>query len=424
VTTTADAPGARHTSHPASDGQVFTIETPFGQPVQWAEVSMVTDIGDHPLNDDRCLVITCTDLSERAPEPWRDFMLCLLADGASDSTFGPAAPSFAGERGRQAGWRASQLAQAAFVESFLSGLDPGQDVQKRLKVALCAADAALCEAHEGSLQTTLVALFLGANGTAYGASIGDSVLLVFPPKRKTRDDHTLKKLGYYDSTAVGSGDTADAEGQAQAIEYWYPNPESGETTVARGTFLVLLSDGVSDNLSSEAIEKLLHRHTLERATAALTVDTRVGRATIQHRSGASTRELGLDNMSAIVVRYGGYRGAGRKLSERIEDATLYTVQGTHGGPRADAGGRFAMVCLASQSRRATAVPAVLRHFMETEHPLETAPDQPLDVPSRLARAYLDARPGRGQTRMAVLVVDEQGAHHVLANDGARIAAAG
>ena len=98
------------------------IETAFGRPVAWADVAMVTDIGDsHELNDDRCLVITSTDLGDRAPAPLREFMLCLLADGATGSTFGPGAQTVeSADAPRHAGWRASQLAQAVFVERFLA----------------------------------------------------------------------------------------------------------------------------------------------------------------------------------------------------------------------------------------------------------------------------------------------------------------
>ena len=63
--------------------------TPLGRPVGWAEVAMVSDIGDsHELNDDRCLIMTSRDLGHDANGPLGDYMLCLLADGATGSTFG------------------------------------------------------------------------------------------------------------------------------------------------------------------------------------------------------------------------------------------------------------------------------------------------------------------------------------------------
>lgn len=98
-----------------SAARLLSLETPYGKPLSWAEVAVVTDTGDsHSLNDDRCLVITSKDLGERVPLPLREFVLCVLADGATGSTFSPAAGARSGNEPRQhAGWRASQLAQPA-----------------------------------------------------------------------------------------------------------------------------------------------------------------------------------------------------------------------------------------------------------------------------------------------------------------------
>lgn len=163
---------------------------------------MASDIGDsHELNDDRCLVISSRDFGDSGGGPLGEYLLCLLADGATGSTF-----AVSGDVTRaQAGWRASQLAQAAFVESFLGSREV--DVMDRLRDGLRAADRVLVDSPEGTLSTTLTALFVSADGTACAASIGDSVLLVLPPTRKTPGERRLKKLGYEDTTAVGSGDT-------------------------------------------------------------------------------------------------------------------------------------------------------------------------------------------------------------------------
>ena len=189
-------------------------------------------------------------------------MLCLLADGATGSTFGPrASAQRTGNSPKQAGWRASQLAQGAFVESFLSSAEV--DILDRLKDGLRAADRALTDSNEGTLSTTLVALCVTADGTAYAASIGDSVLLVLPPRRKTPGDRRLKKLGYEDSTSVGSGDTTlSSIDESECIEQWWPHKEGGGATtrVEPGTYLVLMSDGISDNLPAEFIDQLLHHH--------------------------------------------------------------------------------------------------------------------------------------------------------------------
>ena len=104
-----------------SANRMIDVRTPFGRPVSWAEVALVSDPGDsHELNDDRCLVITNRDLSGRQTREAGEFKLCLLADGATGSTFAPDAD---GGEVAQAGWRASQLAQAAFVERVLSSTE-------------------------------------------------------------------------------------------------------------------------------------------------------------------------------------------------------------------------------------------------------------------------------------------------------------
>lgn len=399
------------TPTPAVD-HLLALETPFGRPVQWADVALVSDIGDsHELNDDRCLVVTSTDLGEHAPGT-TEFMLCLLADGATGSTFGPG--SRGGDPPKPAGWRASQLAQAAFVESFLDSAEV--DILDRLKDGLRAADRTLSDSTEGALSTTLVALYLSADGTAYAASIGDSALLVLPPRRKTPGDRRLKKLGYEDSTSVGSGDTTLASLAAdECIEQWWPHKEDGASTmrVAPGTFMVLMSDGISDNLPAELIDQLLHRHPLDRATIGLPLQTRARRAETHKLSGASTQQLGLDNMSAIVVRFDGRRRATRPAAlPSLADGSLVTVLGTRGGPAPEAGGQFGMVCLADGSERSV-VPAFLRHFVESEG---TDGD-------RLGTAFLKASPHAPAATRAgfrVLAVDEQGQSHTFSAGGASV----
>jgi serine/threonine protein phosphatase PrpC len=394
---------------------LLAVETPFGRPVRWAEVAVVTDIGDnHELNDDRCLVLTSSDLGERTAGS-NDFMLCLLADGATGSTFGArAADQHPGEWQKQAGWRASQLAQSAFVESFLS--NPEVDMLDRLKDGLRAADRALTDSTEGTLSTTLVALYLAADGTAYAASIGDSVLLVLPPRRKTPGDRRLKKLGYEDSTSVGSGDTTlSTIDESECIEQWWPHKEDGGATtrVTPGTYMVLMSDGISDNLPAEFIDQLVHRHPVDRATVGLPVHTRDRRTETQKRSGASTQQLGLDNMSAIVVHFHGRRGGRVASVPRLADASLVTVMGTHGGPTPEAGGQFGMGCVAG--RDTTLVAAAVRQFIESEH-------QPR-VGDRLAAAFVEATsraPNGAHPRFAVLAVDDTGTRHTFSAGGARI----
>jgi serine/threonine protein phosphatase PrpC len=408
------------TANPVLLNRLLALETPFGRPVHWAEVALVTDIGDsHELNDDRCLVLTSTDLGERASGS-SDFMLCLLADGATGSTFGPrASAARTGESPKQAGWRASQLAQGAFLECFMSSAEV--DILERLKDGLAAADRALVDSDEGALSATLVALYVAADGTAYAASIGDSVLLVLPPRRKTPGDRRLKKLGYEDSTSVGSGDTTlSTIDRSDCIEQWWPHKEDGgaSTRVEPGTVMVLMSDGISDNLPAEFIDQFVHRYPLDRATIGLPLHTRDRRIETQKRSGGSTQQLGLDNMSAIAVRFAGRRRQGpRPLVTRPDDASLVTLVGTHGGPTPDAGGQFAMVCATGRNTNPALVPKFVRQFIEFEHEGQG------EAGDRLAAAFLKAMPDspqREHSRFAVLAVDDHGTRHTFSSGGASI----
>lgn len=398
--------------------RLLDVSAPWGRPVDWAEVAMVSDIGDsHDLNDDRCLVITSRDLGERATGALREFILCLLADGATGSTFGPRAEDGAVGEAVHAGWRASQLAQAAFVERFFNSAEI--DVLDRLKDGLRAADRALVDSGEGSLSSTLTALFLSGDGTACAASIGDSALLVLPPRRKTPGDRRLKKLGYEDTTSVGSGDTTlSSVDESELIEQWWPNKEGGDpsTRVKPGTHFVLLSDGLSDNLPADFIDQLLHRHPLAGATVGLPQHTRDRRVQTQRRGGGSTSELGLDNMSAVVVRFDGRRRSHGADVPRLDDTSLVTALGTRGGPTRTSGGQFGLVCLAGQERGVSAAPALISQFIQSE--------QHDDVPQRLSSAFLRAIPHGNQAHLAALVMDEQGVQHVFSSSGADIESLG
>ncbi|MBV9579358.1 MAG: protein phosphatase 2C domain-containing protein [Chloroflexi bacterium] len=388
---------------PAVERQL-ELSTPFGHPVAWAEIGMVSDIGDsHELNDDRCLVITSRDLGQKANGPLGDFMLCLLADGATGSTFAAGGP---------AGWRASQLAQGAFVERFFSSAEV--DVLDRLKDGLRAADEALVSSRDGQLSTTLTALYLASDGRAYAASIGDSVLAVLPPTRRTASDRRLKKLGYEDTTAVGSGDTTlSYVDEAELIEQWWPDKEGVDgkhvnMRVRPGTHFVLMSDGISNNLPIEAIDQLLRRHTLQAATVGLPRQTRERRAQMQRRGGGSTSELGLDNMSAIVVRFVGPRRARAVRPASLQDATLVTLQGTHGGPKPASGGQLALIGLLGNEHLDGLLPPFLRAMVESEQ------EQELSMLDRMRAASARAAPdGDTAERLAVKAVDERGRLHAF-----------
>jgi serine/threonine protein phosphatase PrpC len=285
------------------------------------------------------------------------------------------------------------------------------DPLDKLKDGLRAADGAIQDANEGTLTTTLTALFLSADGTARAASIGDSVLAVLTPEHKSKGSRRPKKLGYEESTSVGSGQTKSIDiSQDQLIETWWPNKEGGsaESKLSRNTYLVLMSDGISDNLKIPFIEQLLRRHPLERVAVGLPKHTRDNRALEQKKSGASTTDLGLDNMSAIVVRFDGVGRTKRPAAPRVDDASLVCAMGTYGGPAASSGGQFGLFCLAGQEGGATAAPEFLRQFFDSEHQG--------DVRSRLEQSWLKACPSRNQARFSVLYADDHGTSFTFAND--------
>jgi hypothetical protein len=235
----------------------------------------------------------------------------------------------------------------------------------------------------------------------------------------------LKKLGYEESTAVGSGETTlQSIDESDLIEQWWPHKEGGggggrgsSSRVEAGTSFVLLTDGISDNLPIETIDRLLRRHPLDRATAALPSYSRNRRADAQRRTGGSTQQLGLDNMSGIVVRFDG-RGANARATPLagFEDgeASLISVLGTHGGPTRAAGGQFGLVCVAGKADGATAAPPFLRSFLESEH-IDALDD-------RLSGAFLRATPRGDRARFAAVAVDTAGGMSSFAAGGVRLPA--
>ena len=103
-------------------------------------VTRVSDDALRPLLDNQ---ISTEDAVAKAETPLREFMLCVLADGATGSTFGPRAR---GEQSGQAGWRASQLAQAAFVDRFLSSFGLGlAQVRERTIRHNCRSSSHQCD---------------------------------------------------------------------------------------------------------------------------------------------------------------------------------------------------------------------------------------------------------------------------------------
>ncbi len=296
---------------------------PQAQPLPWARIAQATDAGDsHPGNDDRCLIIASRDLSGPARRPARsnsrsataplapllpfqDYLLLVLADGATGSTFAPhGTPGHGEEEGDPAGWRASQLAQAVFLQSFFASTL--QDPLARLVEGIWRADHALASYPGGRLASTLTALFLSAGGAACGASVGNSALLALPPRRQTGEARRLRKLGYRDRTALGNGETAlipptaipDADADA-VVETWRT------AAVIPGTIFALLSDGIADSLPTDAIDRITRRRSVQRAAPEIVSATRKHRLRERRREKASLSEMGLDNMSAVLARFEG-----------------------------------------------------------------------------------------------------------------------
>ncbi|HEX2186310.1 MAG TPA: hypothetical protein VHN78_12480, partial [Chloroflexota bacterium] len=399
-------PFGRHRQAPSPPRVV--VPTPWGQPVSWARIGLATDLGDsHPHNDDRCLVVAFRDLTNTTPWPFREFVLCLLADGATGSTFDAAG---GGKTERKAGWRASQLAQAIVLQSFFSSESP--DVLERLMHGLWRADQTLATSEEGRLATTMTALFVSADGSAHAASIGNSALLVFPPKRPTPETRRLRKLGHLEGTAVGNGETT-AESLDGVVEHWSPEPlwEQPRPILAPGTRLVLLSDGIADNLPTETVDHLTRRHPVERAVREVVHATQQRRLNERRRERASISEMGLDNMSAILVRFDG-APLDRQAPAEAPAGQLVWLRGLHGGPRPESGGPFGLVCLLDPAGTKDVLPAFLRRYLDSEH---QAP-----VQQRLADSFLEAMGPRLDLPFAAVAAGGDGTPHHFAAGGAAV----
>jgi hypothetical protein len=190
------------------------LRTPFGWPVGWAEVRVTGGAAAwEACGDRRCLVVSSRRLGPATPNPFEDFLLVVIGEGAG---------------------RGSQVAQAAFVEAFLASDDV--DVLWRLRDAVTAADGRLATFGEGRVISTLTALCMAGDGTAYGVSVGSSPLLVLPAGL---DAARAQKLGREPGTAVGTGEATSGVGGV--IEQWWPDMDGDgtRTRLEPGTVLVL-----------------------------------------------------------------------------------------------------------------------------------------------------------------------------------------
>jgi hypothetical protein len=254
----------------------LVVRTPFGRPVAWADVSLVSDIGDGC-----CVVISRRRLGYTTTNPLDDFLLCLVALGTTG--------------------RAARLAQAAFVESFLANDEV--DVLWRLQDAIKTADARLANLEQGRLSTSMTAVFLAGDGTAYGVSVGDLPLVELPPGPEARST----VLGRETSTTLGAGEGI--------FEQWWPdmNGDGTRMRLAPGSCLELGGRGV-------------------------------GHAMVSVRFHA-----GQVSASLLVTRAG----------------SLVSVVGQQGGSAPDATWAFALACLAEDAEQAT-VSGLVRGVLELD----------------------------------------------------------
>ena len=254
---------------------------------------------------------------------------------------------------------------------------------------------------------------MGHDGTAYGVSVGDSVLLVFTSRRDRPEDRRLKKLGYEESTALGTGETllpASESGGARTIERWWPGMEGdgSGTRLAPGTSLVLLSDGVSGSLPADAIGRIVAGRHFERVAETIVQHTRQRRLDTRWREGAPTSETGLDNMSVVALRFDGARPTAR--SDLTHDGRLMSVVGYDGGPTPDVGGAFGITCLADGDARRV-LPTFLRSVLDGDVSSQESLNQ------SFGSAHGDPR----LTRLAVVTTRADGTTATFAAGGAAVA---
>jgi hypothetical protein len=97
--------------------------------------------------------------------------------------------------------RAARLALSAFLRAFLASDEV--DVVWRLRAAVKSSDGRLAGADGGRPLSNLTAVFLAADGTACGVSVGDSPLRVL----QAGSARWGTVLGREKVTALGTGQT-------------------------------------------------------------------------------------------------------------------------------------------------------------------------------------------------------------------------
>ena len=217
------------------------------------------------------------------------------------------------------------------------------------------------------LLSTLTALFVAGDGTAYGVSVGDSPLLVLPPQPDAGVNVRVQKLGHEQHTAVGTGETLQPTSGTGTIEQWWPDMDGDgtRTRLAPGTVLVLAGDlaGVED----------------------------------------------IDKGPGIVVRFDGAQGSTSRLV--ADSGWLISIVGG-GGKAADASGAFGLACLSDEHARAV-VPGLLRAALELERGDVTWCSR-----EGLEHSFTVAGGDAQRSRLAVVASGPSGATATFASGGA------
>ena len=294
-------------------------------------------------------MVACRRLGQTSPARFDDFLLCLVAQGGLSP---------------ESGWRASRLAVAGFVQSFLASDEI--DVLWRLREAVAASDTRLAAASaDEHLSSVLTAVFVAFDGTAYGVSVGDLPLVVVSPalKRGRVASGARTVLGHEPGMAIGAGALLSGA-RAGVIEEWWPTLEDGGTRLSAGTSL-LLGGGL----------------------AGFAADGSTSAVLSEGASGIVVRFIGGQVVTSRLVAHGGW---------------LVCVSGWRSGS-----GAFGWCCLSD-----TVVAGFVGAVLEV--------DPPLLCSNGLEQSFTATGGDWQRSRLAVAAWDASGGTGVLAAGGASV----
>jgi hypothetical protein len=181
--------------------------------------------------------------------------------------------------------------------------------------------------------------------------------------------------------------------------------DGSRTRLAPGTSLVLLSDGVSGSLPSDAIGRLVAGRQFEQVADTIVQHTRQRRIDERWREGGSTSETGLDNMTVVALRFDGSRQTPR--GRGTPDGWLVSLVGHDGGPSPEIGGAFGIACLVDGNARKV-LPSFLRRALDVD-------------PTECSDAMLERSLGTPfGGRLAVVATRADGATATFAAGGASV----